>query len=61
MLAEDTTNEKDAVNTNGFGIATESMGRELSDMYRHGVAKKKHKKKDDIYARGNFKRIRYVD
>lgn len=60
MLAEDTTNEKDAVNTNGFGIATESMGRELSDIYRHGVAKK-HKKKDDIYARGNFKRIRYVD
>ena len=53
MLAEDTTNEKDAVNTNGFGIATESMGREQSDIYRHGVAKKKHKKKDDIYARGN--------
>lgn len=61
MLAEDTTNEKDAVNTNGFGIATESMGREQSDIYRHGVAKKKHKKKDDIYVRGNFKRIRYVD
>ena len=61
MLAEDTTNEKDVVNTNGFGIATESMGREQSDIYRHGVAKKKRKKKDDIYARGNFKRIRYVD
>lgn len=61
MLAEDTTNEKYVVNTNGFGIATESMGREQSDIYRHGVAKKKRKKKDDIYARGNFKRIRYID